>query len=110
MIVENYTIPSSDYSTDYDVRLVFENGVLSQTSSCDCKHGSFYRFTQDNIKAGKWKCAHITEALRRHDAGDYVPEKIKVAPMKPFDSPFTIEKGGYNVNKEESNTPTITRS
>jgi predicted nucleic acid-binding Zn finger protein len=72
-MIKEYTIKSnSKNDEDYDVRLVFDDNLvlIPEKCSCECKKGSFYRFTKKNISMGKWQCRHITEALQKYKNGE----------------------------------------
>jgi hypothetical protein len=70
-MIKNYLIKSKSKNDDYSVILTFDEGkIIPQKTTCTCKHGSFYRFTQTNIASGKWQCSHIKEAIRRYEHGE----------------------------------------
>jgi hypothetical protein len=75
--LKEYSIFSNKSSEVYSVHLFFdEKGVLTEKSNCTCKHGSFYRYTQKNIQAKRWKCSHIREALKKHENNE--PDNIEI--------------------------------
>lgn len=51
-----------------------EEGHLDYRSSCDCRYGSFYRFTEEN-KKDKWICRHMVKAYA--DVLQISPEKAR---------------------------------
>lgn len=61
----------------YSVVLTLDESgaIIKEKSSCDCKHGSFYRFTQKNMAAGRWKCKHMVEAIKMHE--NKIPDEIE---------------------------------
>ena len=77
-MIRAYTIKSnSKKNEEYSVILSFiGDKIIQEKSSCSCKHGSFYRFTQKNISLGKWKCKHIEEAIRRYENNE--PDNIEI--------------------------------
>jgi len=68
-MLKEYTIPSQNQNGEYSVLLFFDKSgnLLPDKCSCDCKHGSFYRYTQKNVDAGRWTCAHIKQAIKKHE-------------------------------------------
>ena len=58
-MIKEYTIKSKDKKSkeNYSVCLCLDelDVIVPEKSSCTCKHGSFYRFTQVNIAAGNWQ-------------------------------------------------------
>jgi hypothetical protein len=71
-----YNIKSNTNEETYSVVLTFDDSgkIDPIKTSCDCKHGSFYRYTQKNMAAGRWKCKHINEAIKLHEKN--VPDEI----------------------------------
>lgn len=68
MLKKYYTIKSKTTNKEYSVILCFQEGILiPNKSSCTCKHGSVYRFTQNNIKLGNWKCNHLQIAIKKYE-------------------------------------------
>lgn len=50
---------------EYSVKIVFTiEGKLSYSSGCDCRYGSFHRWTEEN-KKDKWMCRHIVKAYAK---------------------------------------------
>jgi predicted nucleic acid-binding Zn finger protein len=64
--IKNYTIKSKNSKEKYSVILWIENEKFLEKSLCTCLHGSFYRFTKENIKKNNWKCKHIKQAIERY--------------------------------------------
>ena len=76
-MIKQYTIKSNTKDEKYSVTLTFYDGVIiPEKSSCTCIHGSWFRFTQENIKSGNWKCAHIIEAIKRYK--NNIPDDIEI--------------------------------
>ena len=64
---KEYTIKSNSSSEEHSVVLEFnEDGSLNpEKTTCTCNHGSNYRFTKKNQELGKWRCAHVNDAVRK---------------------------------------------
>jgi hypothetical protein len=78
-MLKEYTIKSSKKEKEHSVILCFNDAIMliPEKCSCDCKYGSFYRFTQKNLIAGRWKCIHINEAIKKFENGE--PDNIQIA-------------------------------
>jgi hypothetical protein len=79
-MLKEYTIRSSQGNEDYSVILMFSDitkELVPDKCSCDCKFGSFYRFTQKNILMKKWMCEHMEQALVKLKRGEL--DNIEIA-------------------------------
>lgn len=94
MPIKEYIIKSKKSKEEYSVVLCIENEiVIPEKTTCTCKHGSFYRFTQRNLALKKWKCRHLISAIEKYKRGE--PDEIEKAEKdnlkiksKPFVSPL----------------------
>jgi hypothetical protein len=77
-MLKEYTIKSNKSKEEYSVVLNFDDAgvIIPQKTTCTCKHGSFYRFTQTNIASGRWQCAHIKEAIKKYKNNE--PDNIQL--------------------------------
>jgi len=74
-MIKEYFIKSRDKKKKeegYSVILNFDElgSIIPEKTTCTCKHGSFYRFTQVNKERGAWQCFHIKEAIKKHKNGE----------------------------------------
>lgn len=72
-MIKQYLIKSrSKKEEDYTVNLTLDEvgTIIPSKTTCTCKHGSFYRFTQTNIASGAWQCFHIKEAIKKLQKGE----------------------------------------
>ena len=64
---------TNEAGVKYSIKVVFNKaGRLDYQSSCDCRWGSFHRWTEVN-KIDKWMCRHMVKAYAK---------VIKVSPEK----------------------------
>lgn len=76
----------SKVGEEYNVILVFNEGKLTEQSSCDCIYWSFYAQSEKNKKAKKTFCRHIIKAYaeeRKIDNQSARNEIIKLGLMNP---------------------------
>lgn len=93
-MIKEYIIKSKDRKREYSVILSLEDKeIIPEKSSCTCRWGSFYRFTENNKSKGKWQCNHIIQAIRKY-AKDELDE---------------IEKNKGKIKELKSLCPIITK-
>lgn len=77
-MIKEYIIKSNTTGEEYSVILsIFDitGQINPEKSSCTCDYGSAFRFSKENLHNGKWKCAHIEQAIKLYNSN--VPDEIQ---------------------------------